>query len=1059
MNALWIIDLSESENAIKAFFDSFWDVYLQNQKDPEYPENYRSPWYYISTIEDLGLRMENNDQKTDLRPLLEERLLATANNLIDQTDGMIKYPFPLNDYGKVKRLSVVIVGDIESKTTHRFFQPIANSLRENGKTAAGWSRGIANVYYYGLLYRRSEVVRGNNLSPDEKAFLNQLHNTQNALDTFDHVLFLEKPKAKKEEAVKSMALATLHLAFEEANDDRVLKTYSDYDNVPVFINTGASGIFFEREVQNDREAFLLGHTLLEPFVNSTETEFYNRDAATERAENISTFRNHELDEMNLYGRLSARMPSLDISQFEFPMPVKPGSLKVREVWKRYFGSKESYIANLKANLVNKVRLELSIYEHDCLERISENQLEWIKKQSAAVEDGIFGIFDDEHPDTYCSMHQAIEVAKQAEILAAKRIVDKAEGISLDAGEGLPPQPIPIPERYEKAYETAALNNEDVSEQDVLDALDHKLRRHPVFMFSMFSRALLLSIILGAFFIFYQPIVAVALFAVPIVAYFLVYRRYMNVLKSLQDRYVGVSLHKLNEKLILQYKKAIHKSQTDIRDYCKWNYEERLAMLRNNLGVFVPKEFHFKPFEDFQPLLVDNLRIETFDKVKKVGRNEGEAEEAPSMSSGKFDNIPLLKDVPNFRVNLGGGTQKSVMRLTSSDKMHFIHRLMKQTAFVPEQMEEDLDPAQMILKNAGSAVLMLDVSGSMFGQPHEDLKAAVKTLKEEFKDQIRWVAFANVAFLDKDPTINEDLDKAQAVCGGGTLYVPAFELLKKAYEKGEIELGKLIIVSDGCPADAEESRRKILELGCPVDVIYIGGGSEGYLRELAESTGGTLQQVQDVKNAQIQTVVEDGIKTRFKLANEGNFPFGDLLRKSAIKPSMKALLVFTKSVMVTNNLCIETMIADYGDDAGLQNWLVDHVKMCSLNEEVANMMIDIHIKSSGIIQNGINQQDNMCQRLIDATRHAELQFTGEFKERFKMVIPIAFAADIAYRPDSPDILVTQLHIQPLSGIKDLGWTFDPNNDLQINNEAGFDELFKSYFAQGYQFVNIYNQPIA
>ena len=1045
MNALWIIDLSESENAIKAFYDSYWAAFLENVKDPQYPKANREPWFYVSTAEDLGMNVDD----TDTPEQIGGKIYATVrrgDNLINPNTGLIKYPFS----PAVNRILVVVIGDIESKSTQRFFLPLTTSLKRDTQQPDRRWNPTPNVYFYGLLYRREEVTHGAHLTNEEKAFLNQMHNMQIVWNTFDHVMFFEKPIEEKLEAVKNMALASLHLAFERSGNQIVLLNYTNRQPIPTFLNAGASGIFFEREVQNDREAFLMGHTLLEPFVNSKEKEFFDKDSAIERAQNISTFRNNELDETKLYKHLSVKMPSLDTSQFEIPMPIKPGSINVKEVWKLYFDSKDGYIANLKAKLVNKVRLELAIYEHDYLEKMSENQLAWMKEQSAAVEDGIFGVFDDEQPDTHCSMYQAIEVARQAEILAAKKSVGGAKDISILGEDGITVCPLPIPEQYEKAYETAQLGNTAVTEQKILEELDKKLRRHPVFMLSMFSRALLLSIILGVFFIFSQPIVAAILFAIPIVAYFLVYRRYMNVLKSLLERYIGISLYKLNEKLLLQYKEAIRKSQSDIKDYCKWNYEERLAMLRNNLGVFVPKEFHFKPFDDFQPLITDNLKIETKEKVKKVGRFEGEVEEAAAMTSGEFDKIPLLKAVPNFNVKaeaLGLPQPKSIKDLTNADKMLLIRKLMRETAFVPQQMEENLDPAKMILKTAGSAVLMLDVSGSMSGQPHEDLKEAVKTLKEKFSDQIRWVAFADRAVLDD--TVDNDLDKAEIFCGGGTAYVPAFELLKKAHEEGKINLGKLIIISDGCPFDTEEAKRKILELGCVVDVIYIGGGNEDYLRELAESTGGTLQQVQDVRNAQIETVVEEGIKTGFKLADEGNFPFGDLLRKSAIKPSMKALLKYSKDIMITSELCIETMIADNGNNAGLKNWIDNHGKMCTMNHGALQQTMDIHIKSSGI------DQDRMCVKF----NMVAPVFTNQFKSTYELVTPIAHIGDTAYNPDSPDILVTQLHIQPLTGINDLGWTYDPQNDRQIDNEERFDQLFRSYFAQNYRFVNLYDNPIA
>ena len=148
--------------------------------------------------------------------------------------------------------------------------------------------------------------------------------------------------------------------------------------------------------------------------------------------------------------------------------------------------------------------------------------------------------------------------------------------------------------------------------------------------------------------------------------------------------------------------------------------------------------------------------------------------------------------------------------------------------------------------------------------------------------------------------------------------------------------------------------------------------------------------------------------------------------------------------------MESMIADNGNDAGLNNWLTNHAKICSMNSGALQNGMDIHIKSSGIDQN------RMCNKL----QIAAPLFTNQHKTKYELVVPIAdIGTERANNPDSPDILVTQLHIKPLSGIRDLGWSFDPLNDKQIDNETRFDELFKSFFAQGYRFVNIYNQPIA
>ncbi|MBQ6238525.1 MAG: hypothetical protein IJK07_09965 [Bacteroidales bacterium] len=1045
MNALWIIDLTESQNAIKAFYDSFWQAFLDNQKDPNYPVGKREPWFHISTPEQLGLTINDNDSPQDISDKIYSAV-RKADNLINPQNGMIKYDFA--NQNELNRILVILIGDTNTTDTQRFFLPLATSLKYDTQQPTHWNP-TGNVYFYGMLYRRQEVASGNFLQDNEKAFLNQMHNIQNVWNTFNHVLFFEKPETQKDEAIKNMALASLHLAFEDSHDHHVLRKYENRATIPTYLNAGASGIYFEREVENDREAFVTGHTLLDAFVNSTDKEFYNLDAAKERAKNISVFKNNELDEHNLYRKLSANMPELDTKDFDVEMPISPGSPQVRKVWPRYYDSQNGYIANVKAKLVNNVKLALAIHEHEYLKQLANNQLDWIKAQSAAIENGIFDVFDDEHPDTHCSMNQAIEVAKQAEILAAKQTLS-IENIRLEE-DGLPLRPIKIPKRYQKAYDTAQINGEK-STQAVLNELDKMLRRHPVFMFSTFSRALLIAIILFAYFLFISPIAAAILFVAAIAAYFVHYRWFMNNLRSLQDRYVAISLYELNNKLLLNYKNAIHKSQSDIRDYCKWNWEKRLAMLRNNLGVFIPKSYHFEPFDEFQPLLTDNLIIDPREKFQKVVRNDEKPNNEPLMKPGAFDDIALLKDLPNFDVALSwSANSKSVLDLDNADKQRLIYDLMKQTAQVPQRLEENLDPAKMVVNTGGSVTLMLDVSGSMCGKPLDDLKQAVNDLKDKFGDSVRWVAFASQATLDTD--VDNDIDKAYASCGGGTAYVPALDLLMTANQKGQIELEKLVIISDGEPFDVEESRNKILELGCEVDVIYIGNGNEAFLKELAESTGGTLQQVDDVKSANIQTVVAEGIATSFKLGQAGNFPFGDLLRKSALKECMLALLIFTKDIMVSGHKSIEATIADNGNNAGLINWLQQRAKICTTNPGAVLDSTDILLKSSGI------EQERMCQMLQSLC--PAFSNNADNIRRYKLVTPVDHIGDKSYSPDSPDILLTQLHIQPLKGIGDLAWSFDAFNDKQINSDPRFDMLFRSYFNfnPNYTFVNIFNQPIA
>ena len=89
-----------------------------------------------------------------------------------------------------------------------------------------------------------------------------------------------------------------------------------------------------------------------------------------------------------------------------------------------------------------------------------------------------------------------------------------------------------------------------------------------------------------------------------------------------------------------------------------------------------------------------------------------------------------------------------------------------------------------------------------------------------------------------------------------------------------------------------------------------------------------------------------------------------------------------------------------------------------------------------------------------------QFSGNFVAKFKLVTPVGRIGDPNYKPDTPDILVTQLHIQPVLGIMDLAWAFDPGHDMQIGSQNNiFDELFKMYFTSNYIFYNIFDKAIS
>lgn len=153
-------------------------------------------------------------------------------------------------------------------------------------------------------------------------------------------------------------------------------------------------------------------------------------------------------------------------------------------------------------------------------------------------------------------------------------------------------------------------------------------------------------------------------------------------------------------------------------------------------------------------------------------------------------------------------------------------------------------------------LCLDCSGSMCGEPIEHLKVAVS----EFLD---FCSFADTAvalrsFPDKAKTELTaqktilSLFTARLSASGGT---PMFECLRSVQE---LPLTRIVVVSDGCPTDANDigyglasspTISRLIDAQIPVDTVHIGQASKGeaFMRELASLTGGIFIQFDETQS--------------------------------------------------------------------------------------------------------------------------------------------------------------------------------------------------------------------
>jgi len=186
------------------------------------------------------------------------------------------------------------------------------------------------------------------------------------------------------------------------------------------------------------------------------------------------------------------------------------------------------------------------------------------------------------------------------------------------------------------------------------------------------------------------------------------------------------------------------------------------------------------------------------------------------------------------------------------------------------------------------VLVIDISGSMQGQPLADAQAASRALVEQLgeEDEIAFVAFAHQVDLDgldtsreHTPTTNRReivalIDGLQAE-GGTPLYDALYKGVRWA-EEATLSHRAVILLTDGVdedPGSAVASQETPIQEATRnnVPVFTIGLGNQidrGYLERVARTTGGVYQETPD--SAQLTTLflnVLQRLKQQYVVAYE------------------------------------------------------------------------------------------------------------------------------------------------------------------------------------------------
>jgi Mg-chelatase subunit ChlD len=152
-----------------------------------------------------------------------------------------------------------------------------------------------------------------------------------------------------------------------------------------------------------------------------------------------------------------------------------------------------------------------------------------------------------------------------------------------------------------------------------------------------------------------------------------------------------------------------------------------------------------------------------------------------------------------------------------------------------------------LPGAGEAaadyVLILDVSGSMWGQPLTDLQNAARDSVDAMpaNGQMAIITYNHAAQLAQDFTtdkskLNQTIDGLSA--GGGTAFDPPLELLVEIFQErgfGRRVIG--IFISDGYSWVTDSTIQAVDDEGIEVNTIGFAGASADPMRRIADGTGG------------------------------------------------------------------------------------------------------------------------------------------------------------------------------------------------------------------------------
>lgn len=880
---LWIIDFNEKGTS-SAFFDRWWRAYAQNTDKSLEPED---KWFYV----------------TACKGKTYEEVLDDAGHLTLRRDGREPLIPIFGGLSKPDSLTVVLFGDItdEKKTIPSFHFWAARLRNALLSQETQWTT-VPSVRFYAFLWRPNTAGVAPGVSAKTRGFLQEL-NMLMKQDVnhapFRSVCFIESSDSEedKQSALEQMNIAALHLS---SND--FLGDVSSHR----FVDLSATGIFYEAAVHAQQGEFLLSNALMDKIAHSKDAEFFNAKAAQEFVDgDVAFLETFTAD--TLVSELKEDCPTPNDKTYAYDLVpgISPWSSKIKKVWEEYYCD---YIPNFKKNLVNRVKRGLSTFVRDYREKLYANQKDVITKESQLLQKQVFSIFANGTSTEYVSIAQAEAILD--------RYRKKIEEEAADA-PGVDFTVFAVPDELKKAAKQARA--ELRSPKEAIAVLEHKIAHHPVAVFALLIRAIVLGVLFGFLgwtflpaFMETTPALAlsVLLGVLPLGISLLEFRTMRIRIKALKEQYIGIMLYSSEKDLKKDILECLRVTYEELLQYCGWLKANKLEFLKNHLSVLSPSEFSFIETPVLQPLV----------KAGNISTSEENIVLIPPVTLDAFDDIRLSG---SFRRDplLDFETTTGMHRININGVEHDIKAIVKSNAHL-SALAKDLMNARVRVNRSiereatflsrdvhGKTLLLLDVSGSMDGQPLEDLKKAVHSLEESY--EVEWIAFDDkivASSFDNDANID------RLVSGGGTNFIPP---IKMAVEKiREAIYDDIILISDGSPFESTEAILSVAyQLEQPLNTISIGSGGADVMKELSEKTNGTQIVVNEVREiihweGKMQAVVQ--------LGENGEFSFGELIAKCHIPGCAQAMRVFVSSRLIAEAATLGSLISRY-PGKGLKEW--------------------------------------------------------------------------------------------------------------------------------------------